>query len=128
QLGAAMAGTAIENSMLGASHSMANPLTAHFGIIHGQAIGATLPEVIRRNAQDPAVAQRYRELFADEPLDAWLGARVKDYQLATRLRDLGVDEAMLPTLAEEAAQQWTAQFNPISLTGEDFVKLYQACW
>jgi type IV pilus assembly protein PilY1 len=34
QLGAAFAGTAIENSMLGAAHSAANPLTAHYGITH----------------------------------------------------------------------------------------------
>src|SRR5260221_2927754 len=31
-LGAAFAGTAIENSMLGAAHSAANPLTARYGI------------------------------------------------------------------------------------------------
>ena len=38
-LGAAWAGTAIENSMLGAAHSAANPLTAHYGIVHGHAVG-----------------------------------------------------------------------------------------
>src|SRR5690606_22934658 len=34
-LGAAWAGLAIENSMLGAAHAAANPLTARFGLIHG---------------------------------------------------------------------------------------------
>jgi alcohol dehydrogenase len=38
-LGAAWAGTAIENSMLGAAHAAANPLTAHFGVTHGHAVG-----------------------------------------------------------------------------------------
>ena len=38
-LGAAFAGTAIENSMLGAAHSAANPLTAHYNVVHGQAVG-----------------------------------------------------------------------------------------
>ncbi|MEY4691253.1 MAG: hypothetical protein RIT19_1578, partial [Verrucomicrobiota bacterium] len=51
-LGAAMAGTAIENSMLGAAHSAANPLTAHFGIVHGAAVGLMIPQVIRFNAAD----------------------------------------------------------------------------
>ena len=37
QLGAAFAGLAIENSMLGATHALANPLTARYGIVHGQA-------------------------------------------------------------------------------------------
>src|SRR3954469_15562483 len=45
QLGAAFGGCAIENSMLGAAHSAANPLTAHHGIPHGQAVGMTLPAI-----------------------------------------------------------------------------------
>src|SRR5215470_13270123 len=49
QLGASFAGLAIENSMLGAAHSLANPLTAEFNIAHGQAVGLMLPHVIRRN-------------------------------------------------------------------------------
>src|SRR5262249_30994646 len=39
QLGACFAGLAIENSMLGATHALANPLTTHYQIPHGQAIG-----------------------------------------------------------------------------------------
>ena len=39
QLGAFFAGSAIENSMLGAAHALANPLTAHFGTVHGRAVG-----------------------------------------------------------------------------------------
>ncbi len=50
QLGACFAGLAIENSMLGAAHGLANPLTAHYGIPHGQAVGLMLPHVIRFNA------------------------------------------------------------------------------
>ena len=45
QLGAAYAGVAIENSMLGASHALANPLTATYGTAHGQAVGLMLPHV-----------------------------------------------------------------------------------
>src|SRR5438093_583480 len=50
QLGAHFAGIAIENSMLGACHACANPLTAHYGLTHGIAIGIMLPHVIRYNA------------------------------------------------------------------------------
>ena len=63
QLGAALAGTAIENSMLGAAHSAANPLTAHFGIVHGVAVGLMLPHVIELNSQDEATSAIYRELL-----------------------------------------------------------------
>ncbi len=51
QLGACLAGLAIEHSMLGATHALANPLTAEYGIVHGQAIGLLLPHVIRFNGQ-----------------------------------------------------------------------------
>src|SRR5262249_30878082 len=49
QIGAHFAGAAIENSMLGVCHSCANPLTAHYGLTHGLAIGIMLPHVIRFN-------------------------------------------------------------------------------
>src|SRR5215470_9749080 len=52
QLGAAFAGLAIENSMLGAAHALANPLTTNFNIVHGQAVGMMLPHVIRFNGEE----------------------------------------------------------------------------
>src|SRR5205823_2460530 len=61
-LGAAFAGTAIENSMLGAAHAAANPLTAHFNIVHGQAVGMMLPHVIRFNAANETARLGYAEL------------------------------------------------------------------
>ena len=61
QLGACFAGLAIENSMLGAAHGLANPLTTHYGIVHGQAVGLMLPHVIRFNAS--RVADIYGELL-----------------------------------------------------------------
>ena len=54
QIGANFAGTAIENSMLGACHACANPLTAHYGITHGMAIGILLA------ARDPLQRPRGR--------------------------------------------------------------------
>ena len=59
QLGAALAGLAIENSMLGAAHATANPLTARHGIIHGHAVALMLPLVMRYNSADPAVNAIY---------------------------------------------------------------------
>ena len=71
QLGAAYAGTAIENSMLGAAHCAANPLTAHFGVVHGQAVGVMLPHVVRFNAQQPEAAAIYAELAKFAGLVDW---------------------------------------------------------
>jgi len=129
QLGAALAGVAIENSMLGSAHSAANPLTAHFDIVHGIAVGVMLPHVVRLNAADPTAAAVYRRLSPDPDLAGqivgWLGLA----GLPLRLRDCGVaDEAALAPLAAEAAAQWTAQFNPVAVVTGDFARLYQAAW
>jgi alcohol dehydrogenase len=60
-LGAHEAGIAIEQSMLGATHACANPLTAHYGTPHGVAIAVLLPHVVRWNARH--VGDRYAMLL-----------------------------------------------------------------
>jgi alcohol dehydrogenase len=140
QLGAAYAGTAIENSMLGAAHSAANPLTARFGVIHGQAVGIMLPHVVRFNAQRPDAAAIYAELAKFAGLAAWMDrteqalealiARIKSLlqagQMPPSLSALNIPLSRLPDLAEEAAGQWTAQFNPRPITASDFEAIYAA--
>lgn len=142
QLGAAFAGMAIENSMLGAAHAAANPLTAHFGVVHGQAVGMMLPHVVRFNGKDPAALKAYAELASapeiacvsdglDEALEAlvhWIEVLLNLAQMPRSLADCGVDRAMIPTMAEEAAKQWTATFNPRPITAAEFVRLYQSAF
>ncbi len=125
-LGAAAAGLAIENSMLGAAHASANPLTAHFGVTHGQAVGVMLPAVVRWNAEHAdyaALTGRDGVSLAEE-----LTQLLRTVGLATRLRELPVTEAALEMLADEAALQWTAGFNPRPLSADDFLALYHATW
>ena len=127
QLGAAYSGLAIESSMLGAAHSMANPLTAHHGIVHGQAVGIVLPGVVRFNAHIPGI---YDDLLAanglrdTEELAVTLEKILALAGLAQPLCEFGVTAAQIPTLAEEAARQWTATFNPRPITAADFAQLY----
>ncbi len=140
-LGAAWAGTAIENSMLGAAHSAANPLTAHFGITHGHAVGLMLPHVLRFNGAHPAAARAYADLactaegfksLQPQPGAAvdWLAERLESLMdLAGLPRWLSVFEVRerdIARLADEAAQQWTAQFNPRPVSAADFKQLYKA--
>jgi alcohol dehydrogenase len=125
QLGAAFAGLAIENSMLGAAHSCANPLTAEYGIVHGQAVGLMLPHVIRFNSALPDIAALYRTYF-DGDLPGRVTELLQAAGLKTRLGELGVAPARIPALAQSAAQQWTANFNPRDITAADFEKLYEA--
>jgi alcohol dehydrogenase len=139
QLAAAYAGIAIENSMLGAAHSAANPLTAHFNIIHGQAVGMMLPSVVRFNAEDPDARHAYADLAvvaglapANAPegigVDALVG-RLKSLlaqaDMPAVLGALGIPRDQIPHLAEEAAGQWTARFNPRPVMAADFAAIYE---
>jgi len=140
-LGAAFAGTAIEYSMLGAAHACANPLTAHFNVVHGAAVGLMLPQVIRFNAAgDERTRRAYAELasapelacasegleLAVEALVARLEALLNLAGIPRSLAEAGADPEKIPVLAAEALRQWTANFNPRSLKLEDFVGLYKA--
>ena len=48
--------------------------------------------------------------------------------LPKTLTECGVSESILPLLSEEAAEQWTARFNPRPVTEADILTLYQAAW
>ena len=124
------AGLAIENSMLGAAHACANPLTARYGITHGVAVALMLPHVIRFNST--VVGKSYRQLHPDRDLADRI-VQLKDIgNLPNTLRECNVQYTIgtvdIPTLAKEAAAQWTAQFNPRPLNTQDFTKLYEAAY
>ncbi len=123
-LGASLAGAAIENSMLGATHSAANPLTARFGVVHGHAVGILLPHVVRFNA--PQAEAEYRAIASTaEALARRLETLYASTGLPRRLGDYGVADSDLVELSREAAAQWTARFNPRSVTEKDFVEIYR---
>lgn len=126
-LGAAYAGTAIENSMLGAAHSCANPLTALYGVVHGEAVGVMLPHIIRFNSKKSKIAALYRRVYNGD-LPARIQQLLKFANMPTTIRNYGVKKGDFRQLAEMAAKQWTAQFNPRTLTVGDFEKLYRAAW
>jgi len=132
----AAAGIAIENSMLGAAHSMANPLTRQFGVVHGQAVGQLLPHIVRFNAEVDDAAKSYAELAYDAGIAERAesrGAAVD--KLIARLSELvaiagfgptfpDVPSSAIDDLATEAAEQWTAQFNPRPVDVESFRALF----
>ena len=122
QLGAYLAGAAIECSMLGAAHACANPLTARFDITHGIAVAALLPEVVRFNRHE--VGDIYDDL--SPTLAATFGQLRAASGAEFRLCALGVDRDTLPELAAEAATEWTAGFNPRPVNGADLLALYEA--
>ncbi len=138
QVGACLAGLAIENSMLGAAHALANPLTATYGIAHGEAVALMLPHVVRFNGQQ--CEDWYRQLLAataDEPncptggsaeLADFLRQLASEAGLAARLQERDVDRSLLPQLAEDASRQWTATFNPIEVGIPELLQLYERAY
>lgn len=138
QLGAYFAGVAIENSMLGATHACANPLTAHYGTAHGEAIAMMLPWVVRWNG--PVASERYGELLRVARVDR-LSGHDSGEVLARRLEELaaagglqgslsnaGVPASDLPMLAAEAAKQWTGSFNPRAFDLNGALEVYQSAF
>ena len=137
QLGAALAGLAIENSMLGAAHSLANPVTAKHQTIHGQAVGISLPHVVRFNGSKHD--RWYRELLASsadggvtpppesgaEGLANFIRKLLEKAGMETRFSSCGVSSGDVASLADEAAKQWTAQFNPRPVTVREMQYLYE---
>jgi alcohol dehydrogenase len=142
-LGAFYAGLAIEQSMLGAAHACANPLTARYKMTHGVALAILLPHVVRWNSA--AAAPLYRRLLSvgdvTDITDGVAGDDDPGEQLATRLRTLanhaglparlraeGVDSDDLAGLADDAAHQWTGTFNPRPLTAADALEVYRCAF
>lgn len=139
QLGACFAGLAIENSMLGAAHALANPLTAHYEIPHGQAIALMLPHVIRYNGQQFGLW--YRDLLENtggtndadhrgeaEVLSDLVRSFVEKARLSTRLAQLNIPREDLPRLAADAATQWTGKFNPRPVEEPQLLALYEQAY
>lgn len=140
QLGAYLAGLAIENSMLGATHACANPLTMRYGTTHGAAIAVLLPAVVRWNAE--VAGARYAELLrcamhlngfagmteSGEVLARRLEQLAAAGNLRFRLGEMGVAKNDLPTLAEDAAKQWTGRFNPRPFDREGALEVYRCAY
>ena len=136
-LGAFYAGAAVEHSMLGATHACANPLTARYETPHGVAVALLLPWVVRWNA--PVVGERYRELAglcrrpvatgeAGESLARRLEQLAAAGGLPRGLRAVEARREDFPSLAEDAARQWTGTFNPRPFGAAGALEVYECAY
>jgi alcohol dehydrogenase len=139
-LGAMMAGQAFANAPVAAVHALAYPLGGHFHIPHGLSNSLVLPEVLKFNAA--VAAPLYAELapilsdqrFTDasggaETLIAALESLINAVGLPVRLRDAGVSEDSLETLAADAMlQQRLLINNPREVSEADALAIYKAVY
>jgi alcohol dehydrogenase len=134
--GSHLAGVAIEQSMLGATHACANPITARYGTTHGVAIAVLLPHVVRFNRE--VAGGRYCELlevagfeWSGDPgngLAEHLTRLARAGGLPAALRDVGVQRADLDALAAAAASQWTGSFNPRPFDAAAALAIYRKAY
>ena len=113
---------------LGATHSLAHPLSSEFGMHHGTANAVLLPAVLEFNRD--SVRERFAELerqFHADPVE-----RVHQLNeicgIAPRLRDYNIPENALESLSAKAIEDGCHLLNPRPCTREDLLALYRAAW
>jgi maleylacetate reductase len=126
--GADVAGHALGLAGLGLGHAMAQVIGGRYGLPHGALNAICLPAALRFNQPVAAeeIARFGEALETDDP-----AARVQE--LASlggfeRLRDLGVPEEELSSLAEATAGRRGAQANPRPASPAEIEELLRSVW
>ena len=135
-----VAGMGFSNVGLGIVHSMAHQLGAVYDTPHGIANAMLLPTVMRFNGEEPATAQRFREILCEigRP-DAknlndqdvintfvWMISELsKTVGITTTIKDYGAKEEDFEMLAEKAMEDPCKPGNPREVTKEQFIELYR---
>lgn len=132
--GSMLAGMAFANAPVAAVHALAYPVGARFHVAHGLSNSLVLPQVLKFNA--PAAEAHYAEIgdilvpgrgHGAASLVEWLSALPVELGLPTRLRDVGIGEADLDALAEDAMKQTRLLINnPREMTQADALGIYRA--
>ena len=135
-----IAGMGFSNVGLGIVHSMAHQLGAVYDTPHGIANAMLLPTVMRFNGEDPATAQRFREILVNigrpdaEHLNdqdvintfVWMISELsKSVGITSTIKDYGAKEEDFEMLAEKAMNDPCKPGNPREVTKEDFIELYR---
>ena len=135
-----IAGMGFSNVGLGIVHSMAHQLGAVYDTPHGIANAMLLPTVMRFNGEDPATAQRFREILVNigrpdaEHLNdqdvintfVWMISELsKAVGITTTIKDYGAKEEDFEMLAEKAMNDPCKPGNPREVSKEDFIELYR---
>ena len=135
-----IAGMGFSNVGLGIVHSMAHSLGAFFDTPHGIANALLLPHVLRYNGKvcpdlfrnmGNALGLDMSNLSDDQAVEKVASAVEGLSQrlgLPQRLRDVGIPEEMLQTLAYQAVDDICTSGNPRSVTVEDITEIYKSAY
>ena len=135
-----IAGMGFSNVGLGIVHSMAHQLGAVYDTPHGLANAILLPTVMRFNGEDPATAQRFREILCEigRPDAANLNDQdvintfvwkiselSKAVGITQTIKDVGAKEEDFGMLADKAMEDPCKPGNPREVSKEDFIELFR---
>jgi alcohol dehydrogenase class IV len=120
-LGALLAGYVIGSTGYGLHHILSQTLVRFAGVGHGPANAIMLPHSLR------ALERRFPAELERLSADA-LATRLCALTGATRLRDVGVSEAVLKQCAEEAASRPELHLTPPPADRDELLALYRAAW
>lgn len=138
-LGQYIAGMGFSNVGLGLVHGMAHPLSAWYNIPHGVACAALLPTIMKYNKE--YTGEKYREIALvlgikgaaemslEDVRDAAYGEidrLSKAVGIPATISELGVKEADIPAIAEDALRDVCTPGNPRETTVEEIIALYQS--
>ena len=138
-LGQYIAGMGFSNVGLGLVHGMDHPLSAWYNIPHGVACAALLPTVMKYNKE--YTGEKYREIALVLGIKGAAEMSLEDVREAAcgeidrlskavgipeTISELGVKEADIPAIAEDALRDVCTPGNPRETTVEEIIALYQS--
>ena len=142
--GAYLAGFSIGNATMALHHGVCHVLGGRTGVAHGVLNAIMLPHVMQFNADAvpdamDAIARNFPPRFMQLSLPRLRGrvgvgapdavaALVATLPVPHRLRDAGVPEAVLDSVAAEAATNSAVQANPKPVTEADLRDLLRKAW
>ena len=135
-----IAGMGFSNVGLGIVHSMAHSLGAFFDTPHGVANALLLPHVLKFNGQvcpelyknmGRAFGLDMNNLSDEEAVDKVVEA-VKELSkklgIPQTLREIGIPQEMITSLANQAINDPCTPGNPRDVTVEDIISIYQEAY
>jgi alcohol dehydrogenase class IV len=139
-LGAMYGGLCLGPVNTAAVHALSSPLGGEYRVTHGVANSLLMPHVFRFNL--PAMPERYADIAVALGIEpqasaaataeaglARLTALSRECGVPQRLRDVGIPEADLPHLAQEAIKlQRLLKNNPREVTEADALAIFRAAY
>ena len=135
-----IAGMGFSNVGLGIVHSMAHSLGAFFDTPHGVANALLLPHIMKFNGEacpelfknmGRAFGLNVEDITDEEAVDVVVDA-IKDLSkklgIPQTLKELGIPEEMIPSLANQAIKDVCTPGNPREVTVDDIIALYRQAY